>query len=476
MKQNHHHTNFIFPRYVILCIAGFILTSCASLRSYETPVGDISEDLTFRTDELPEDSLSMADFSWRDMFQDEQLQGYIEQALDSNMDVRIAMKNIDIAESYLAQAKVNTLPTLSVGPDVTYQTSSLNTQFGQIIGERQHLVQYTLGIQSSWEADIWGKLKSQQKSAVATHLSSIAGHHAVTSQLVANLASAYYQLLALDEQQELLEDYVAYRSDYIETSKALKEAGMVTEVAVKQAEAQLLNVQSQLVSVEYNMQVQENYIRYLMGESPGSIERTDLESTVISADMKAGYPIQLLENRPDVRMAEFDFMAAFEESNAARMQFYPSFTISASTGLQSIDFEDILSPESFLASVVGGLTQPIFNKRQIRTNYEVRLSQEEIAFLNWRDAILQGVQEVSNALANYENQSEIADLKLQEFETYEIATNYSQDLVNNGMGNYLEVILANENALNARLQYIQARLGQLNSQVTLYRALGGGWQ
>lgn len=463
-------------KWLLVFISAAILTSCASLRTYETPLDEVSRNLTFRTDKLPEDSLSLADFSWRDVFQDEILQEHIAQALDSNLDVRVALRNIEIADSYLKQARVNTLPTLTAGPDVTYQTSSLNTQFGRIIGERVHLIQYTLGLQSSWEADIWGKLKSQQKSAVANHLSSVAGHQAVISQLVANLASSYYQLLALDAQKKLMENYVEYRTDYIETSRALKEAGIVTEVAVKQAEAQLLNVQSQLVSVEYEVEVQENYMNYLMGQSPGTLQRTDLETTEISADMEAGYPIQLLENRPDVRMAEFEFMSAFEQSNSARAEFYPSFTISASTGLQSIDFEDIISPESFLASVVGGLAQPIFNKRQIRTNYEVRLSQEEIAYFNWRDAILNGVQEVSNALAAYESQSEIVNLKEEEYENYQIATEYSQELVNNGMGNYLEVIIANENALNARLNYIQARLGQLNSQVQLYRALGGGWR
>lgn len=465
-----------FQTILYIAVAAITFSSCASLRTYESPVEEVTENLTFRTDELPEDSLSIAEFSWQDIFEDAQLQSYISQALNNNIDVRIALENIEIANAYLAQARVNTLPSLNVSPEVSYSTSSLNTQFGQIIGERQHLVQYTLGLQSSWEADIWGKLKSQQRSAVATQLASIAGHQAVTSQLVSNLANAYYELLALDAQKQIFEDYVNYRTEYISTSEALKEAGTVTEVAVQQAEAQLLNVQSQLVNVDYQIEVQENYIQYLLGNSPGTLERSSLETTNITADMETGFAIQLLENRPDVRLAEFDFMTAFEQTNAAKAQFYPSLTISANTGLQSIDFEDLISPESFLASVVGGLAQPIFNKRQIRTNYEVSLSQEEIAYLNWRDALLTGVQEVSNALAAYDSQSQIVSLKEQEYERYATATEFSQELVNNGLGNYLEVIIANENALNARLSYIQAKLAQLNSQVQLYRALGGGWR
>ena len=465
-----------FQTILYIAVAAITFSSCASLRTYESPVEEVTENLTFRTDELPEDSLSIAEFSWQDIFEDAQLQSYISQALNNNIDVRIALENIEIANAYLAQARVNTLPSLNVSPEVSYSTSSLNTQFGQIIGERQHLVQYTLGLQSSWEADIWGKLKSQQRSAVATQLASIAGHQAVTSQLVSNLANAYYELLALDAQKQIFEDYVTYRTEYISTSEALKEAGTVTEVAVQQAEAQLLNVQSQLVNVDYQIEVQENYIQYLLGNSPGTLERSSLETTNITADMETGFAIQLLENRPDVRLAEFDFMTAFEQTNAAKAQFYPSLTISANTGLQSIDFEDLISPESFLASVVGGLAQPIFNKRQIRTNYEVSLSQEEIAYLNWRDALLTGVQEVSNALAAYDSQSQIVSLKEQEYERYATATEFSQELVNNGLGNYLEVIIANENALNAKLSYIQAKLAQLNSQVQLYRALGGGWR
>ncbi len=463
-------------KIIILLMVVFVLSGCKTLRPYQSPAQKEVLNLSFRRDELPQDSLSMADFRWREVFPDSLLQIYIQQVLDSNLDIRVALVNIEIAQAYFNQAQANNQPIVTFNPDVTYSTNSLNTQFGQIIGHRQHLTQYTTRFQASWEADVWGKFKTQRQAVAANQLTTISGHQAISAQLVAEVAIGYYQLLALDEQKKIMQEYVKSRSNYIEVTKALKAAGTLTEVAVKQSEAQLLNIQSQLVKVAYDIEVQENYIRFLMGLSPGSLRRSVLDSTKISEKIQYGVPMQLLENRPDVRMAEFAFMTAFHQSNAARLEFYPSFTISANTGLQSIDIEKLFSPTSLLATVVGGLAQPILNRRQIKTNYNVKLLQENISYLNWKKTVLQGTREVANILKFYESQTKIAELKQAEYEKYLQAIDFSQSLVQNGMGNYLEVILANEAALNTRLQYIQARLNRLNAQVQLYRALGGGWK
>ncbi|MCB0516830.1 MAG: efflux transporter outer membrane subunit [Chitinophagales bacterium] len=452
------------------------LPACKVLTPYHTPSEKLTKALKYRLDVAPADSTSLADFSWKEIFADTLLQAYISKALSENIDVRIALKNMEIAEAYLQQANVNIAPTVALNPTITYSTSSLNTQFGQLIGERRHLFQYGVGLQMNWEIDIWGKLLSERKAVAADYMRSVAGQQAVASQVVASLATAYFQLMAYDEQRDILLQNIDYRAQYITTSKALKEAGLLTEVAVKQAEAQLLNVKSRLLTTDYLIKTQENYLHLLMGESPDTLLRSKLSQTEISANIQTAYPIQLLANRPDVRAAEFELIKAFELTNVAQAQFYPSLTITGSTGLQSIDLDKLFSLHSIFANIVGGLTQPIFNQKRIRSNLAVRKSSEEIAYLNFRKSLLTATQEVSNALAAFETQSNIAALKQREYETFALATQFSEDLVNNGLGNYLDIILANERALNAQLEYIQARYAQLSAQVQLYRALGGGWR
>jgi multidrug efflux system outer membrane protein len=462
------------PIYLLFALA-LALFSCASPKTYQRP-DSVYDGLRYRLDAMPQDSQSVATYDWDKVFSDNYLQQYIQAALDSNLDARIAIKNIEIASNYLYQAKAINQPTLSAGPSITYQTNSLNTQIGKILGERQHLVQFNLDVRASWELDAWGKLKSQQKAVAAEYMQSVAAHQALQSQLVAEVATAYYQLLALDAQRAVLDSFAGYRQKFIETSRALKDAGLVTEVAVKQAEAQLLNVQGQIVAIGYQTSVRENYLNMLMGASPGAVERSKLADIPPGFETAVGYPVQLLSTRPDVRAAEFNLVRTFELTNAARAAFYPTISLGANTGLQSVDLDKLFSLNSIFASVVGSLAQPLLDKRNIKTQHLVRENQQQIAYLGFRDVLLGATHEVSNALAALDAQTKIVALKQAEKKTYALATQYSEDLVANGLGNYLEIILANERTLSAELDYIQATLGQLQAQVQLYRALGGGWQ
>ena len=214
----------------------------------------------------------------------------------------------------------------------------------------------------------------------------------------------------------------------------------------------------------------------LLGESPREIERSQLDQQKITARLTTGYPVQLLRNRPDVIAAEYNLINAFELTNVARSNFYPSLSISASAGLQSLELDNLFSANSLFSNVIGSITQPLFNGRRIRTQYEVAQSQQEQAFLNFRGAILNAGKEVSDALYSFEAAGEKIELEAKQYEAYQSATTLSEELLNNGMINYLEVLTARENALNARLGLIDAKFNQLNSTVELYKALGGGWQ
>ncbi len=462
-------------KYIILLVSIFALQSCFVAKYYQRP-NDILNEQYFRTDNIQQDSLSIANLSWKDVFTDQTLSQYIDQALENNLDVRIALQNIEVANAYLKQGKAAYFPTLNANASYSYSTPSLNSMSGQAMTERDYFDQYDLSASLSWEADIWGKIRSSKRAASATYLQTIAAHQAIKSNLVAGLASTYYQLLAMDEQKRLVLETIANREQSLETIVALKDAGSVTEVAVKQTEAQLISAKSMLLDIENNIKLLENTFSILLGETPQNIERSTLSEQEINVDLNIGVPIQLLSNRPDVMAAEYALINSFELTNAARSSFYPSLRLTANGGLQSLDFDDFFNTNSLFASIVGSLTQPIFNGRQIRTQYEVSKAQQEAALLNYKQSILLASKDVSDALYTYTTNEQKAILKQLEYEAYQEATLYSEELLNYGMANYLEVLTARENALNAQLNVINSNLGKLNAIVQLYKAVGGGWR
>ena len=462
-------------KIILIFFVSFLVISCHTRQNYQR-ANDVVDEKLFRTDALPKDSLSMANLSWKEIFTDAVLQKHIAKALENNLDIRIALQNIASAEAYLKQSKAAYQPTISVGPDYSFNTSSLNTQFGQIVGERRYINQFDITANLGWELDLWGKLKGQEKAQYAAYLSSVAAHQNVKSNLVASIATAYYQLLTFDEQKKIFSNTIEIRKKNLETTKALKEAGIVSEVAVQQSEALVYNAEASLVTLDVQIQLLENTISLLMGEPSHAIERTSLSTQNFALNTDVGYPSALLANRPDVKQAEFNLINAFELTNAAKAQFYPSLKITGSTGVQSVDIDKLFSANSVFANVLVGLAQPILNKRQIRTNYEVSLANQERAYLNFRKTILNAGNEVSDALKMYNAQDQFIAFKKKELSAYDKSVEFSQELVNYGMANYLEVLNANVNKLNAEINIANAQYTKLQAGVELYRALGGGWR
>ncbi|UWX61967.1 TolC family protein [Chryseobacterium oranimense] len=451
------------------------VTSCMARKEYERPKNVVDEKL-FRTDMLPSDSTTIANVSWKEIFTDPILQKHISKALDNNLDIRIALQSINSAEAYLKQSKAAYEPSLTVGPGYSFQTQSLNTQTGQLFGERRYINQLDITASLGWEADLWGKLKAQEKAQLATYLGTVAAHKAVKSDLVASIASAYYQLLTFDDQKRIITETIAVREKNLETTKALKVAGTVTEVAVQQSEALVFNAKSLLIDMDTQIQLLENTMSLLMGEPSHTIERSTLRSQQVPIDLKLGYPAQLLANRPDVMRAEYNLMNTFELTNAAKAQFYPTLKITGNGGIQSLDIDHLFSVNSLFASVVGGLAQPILNRRAIKTNYEVSLANQETAYLNFRKTVLTAGKEVSDAIRVFSVQDSFIELKQKELNAYKNSVEYSQELVNYGMANYLEVLNASVNSLNAELNISNAEYSKMKAAVELYQALGGGWK
>ena len=459
-------------KLIVLLTAPLLLQSCFVAKNYSRP--ELETESLYRTDQLPQDSISMANVSWKDLFNDEQLKSYIAQGLENNLDIRIALQNVVAAESYLKQGKAGYYPTLSGTASFTRTKNSGNSQFGSFF--TRPLEQYELSGSLSWEADVWGKIRSNKRAYGASYLQSVAAHQAVKTNLVSGIASTYYQLMALDKQREIAEQTLEARKSSLETTQALKDAGQVTEVAVKQTEAQVHTTEIILINLKNNIKLLENAFCILLGEPAHEVQRGRLDDQSIDSDLKTGVPYLLLANRPDVMRAEYGLINAFELTNVAKSSMYPSLKLTANGGFQSLEFENWLDASSLFSQLIGSLTEPIFNGRRLRTQMEVAKAQQEQALLSYKKTLLTAGREVSDALYTYNAESEKLTARSKELEAYSTAEDYSEELLNNGLANYLEVLTARQNALNSELSYVDSQYGQLNAIVELYRALGGGWK
>ncbi|WP_282053793.1 TolC family protein [Maribacter luteus] len=460
-------------KLILVAFLPLLLQSCFVAKTYERTT--IETENLFRTDQLPKDSVSFASVSYKDLFTDEYLKGYIEKGLENNLDIRIALQNINAAEAYVKQGKMGYFPTLNASATATRTArNSENGQFGSFFTEPYNQFDITGAL--SWEADIWGKIRSNKRASDASYLQTVAAHKAVKTDLVANIAATYYQILALDQQIKVTEETIINRSKSLETIKDLKEAGQANQVGVDQTAAQLYSAQSQLLDLKNSLFIAENSLSLLLGEEPQSYPRSSLEDQTLANEMKLGVPSLLLRNRPDILQAEYALVNSFELTNVARSNFYPSITLSASSGFQSLELDNWIDSSSIFANLVGGLTQPIFNGRKVRTAYEVSKANQEQALLNFKKTLLVAGKEVSEALYDYNISLEKEAYISKQVVALRRAEDNSQELLNSGYLTYLDLLTARENALNAELNLVSNKLSQLSATVELYRSLGGGWQ
>lgn len=464
-------------RILILVSAGIIAQSCLVAKDPQKP--DVKAENLYRTEVVAQDTTSMADIAWDKMFTDPVLQQHIKKGLQNNFDIRIAIQNIVAAEASLKQGKAGYFPTLSLGADWTHQEMSKNSQIGRVIsgtGGSTNTDQYQVTGTFAWEADVWGKIRSNKRAFNAAYLQTIAANQAVKTQVITNIASLYYQLLSLDAQLKVAEKTLINRSESVETILALKDAGSVNEVGVKQTEAQKYATELIIEDLKNNIVLLENALSIQMGEASHKIERGTFESQSLNPEIKLGVSTQLLRNRPDVVAAEFGLVNAFELTNVARSNFYPQLRITATGGLQSIELKDWFSTNSLFATVVSGLTQPLFNGRQIRTRYEISKAQHEQAYVKFEQTLITASKEVSDALAQYNNETKKLTIREKQVDALGKAADYSDELLEYGLVNYLEVLTAKDNALNSELNLLDNKYKQYVAIINLYKALGGGWR
>lgn len=461
--------------YMLFGLMMISVSSCYVSKKYQRPSMATSD--LFRTDQLMDsaslvmDSISMAEVSWQNFFSDDLLKGYIQQGLDSNLDIRIALKNIDAAAAFVKQGKATYEPTLTGSLTYSHIRNSKSSKIPQ-----RDVDNFGLGVNASYEPDIWGKIHSQDKAFVAAYLQTVEAHNAVKSRLIASIATLYYQLMAVDNQVAIAKQSILSRDSSLQTTKALMQSGQLTAVAVKQTEAQLYEAQLLLLSLQQQKRIFENAFCLLLNQPAHAVVRNSLADQEVTTPLRLGVTSALLANRPDVRQAEFVLINAFELTNMAKSNFYPSLTITAGTGFQSADIEKWVGLNAIFANVAGGLVQPILNRRQIKTAYEVAKAKQAQALFNYQKILLAAGNDVSNALFNYQTEVQSIDIIEREYTALRTAVDYSNQLLLNGLANYLEVLTARQSALMAELNLVNARLGHLIAVVDLYQALGGGWR
>jgi NodT family efflux transporter outer membrane factor (OMF) lipoprotein len=460
-------------KIAVLVATATVMQSCFVAKEYDRP--ELKTENLYRNEIVSTDTISLANVAWENVFTDPILQGYIKKGLENNLDIKIAMQNIAAAEASMKQGKAGYFPTLSAGADWTHQELSKNSQFGALLQDRS-TDQYQFTGSLSWEADIWGKIRSNKRAVNAAYLQTTAANQAVKTQLIANIAATYYQLLSVDAQIKLAEKTLVNRNQSVETIVALKKAGNVTEVGVKQTEAQKYATEIIIADLKNSIIILENTMSILMGEGSAKIERSTFESQSIQPKITLGVPATLLRNRPDVIAAEYNLISNFEQTNVAKSNFYPTLKLTATGGLQSIDLKEWFSANSIFANIVTGLTQPIFNQRQIKTRFEIAKANQEKAYLQFEQSLLTAGKEVSDALAQYNNETYKLTVREKQVDALNKATDYSDELLTYGLANYLEVLTVKDNALNAELSLIDNKFQQYKAIIQLYRALGGGWQ
>ena len=438
------------------------LSGCHIYRTYERP--ELSGvDSLYRVPAMTEDTMSLADFSWKELFTDTVLQQLIEKGIANNTDLNIARLKVREAEALLTSSKLAYLPSVSLTPQGTIKSIEGNSPTKT----------YNLAASADWELDIFGRLTNAKREAKAVLEQSQAYKQAVQTQLIATIANSYYTLLMLDKQLDISKRTAEIWAENLRVMKALKKAGQTTEMAVAQIEASKLSVDASLLSLEQQITEVENSLSSLLGVVPQRIDRSTLDMQSFPDTLSVGVPLQLLQRRPDVRQSEAALAESFYTTNRAYSAFYPAITLSGSAGWTNAAGAIISNPGEWLFSAVGSLVQPLFNRGQNIANLKVAKARQEEALLTFRQTLLNAGTEVNDALLQWQVARRRLDLDRQQIISLQSAVRSSE--MRHSSQNYLEVLTARQTLLDAELSAVSDRFEEIQGVINLYHALGGGY-
>jgi len=449
-----------------------VLPSCKVTRDYKRPELNLPQ--SFGTEVLSNGKDSILEIPhYAVFFQQKELVQLLDSVMANNPDLLIAAHNMLASQAALKSVKLNYLPDLNLQINTGVQRLSQNSMMGSFANNLL-FQDYTLAPALSWEIDFWGKLKRQREEALADYLSQGEMRRALRVQLVAQAATAYYDLLSLDEQLDIARKVEQLMDSTLSILKTQFEVGEVNSLAVKQAEAQLAETRALIPEINASIRARENALRALAGNYPGKIERSGSSFRTFDHDLKTGVPVDLLANRPDVKQSELLLQAADARVGIAKANFYPSLKITAQGGLNSIIASQwFMIPASLFGNAAAGLTQPLFYRRSIRSAYQQALQNREAAVQSFRKSVVGAVEEVSTAMSNLEyigtQSQEVGKRKAAMSEAIDDA----QFLYVNGEANYLEVLAVQQSYFQAELTHTAIKLKEINAYIALYKSIGG---
>lgn len=470
------------PRPLLAALSVALLAACAvpplPVEPRE-PDRAVPERYTTAPAEPAPDAVDI-DVDWTEFF-DPQLRALIESALRDNQELNILALEVGISEAEVRARRGELLPRLGVGAGVGIEKVGEFTSQGQadeVNDVPEHLKDYMAGFFATWEVDIWNKLRDATKAATFRYLASIEGRRFAVTRLVAEIAHSYYELLALDSQLVVLRQNIAIQQDALEVVRLQKQAARVTELAVQRFEAEVLKNQSARFDIQQRIVETENRINFLLGRFPQHVDRpTDGFLDLAPRDVASGVPTQLLENRPDVREAEFRLAAAELDVGVARARFYPTLEIGAGAGYQAYTLGHLKeSPESIFYGVSVDVFAPLLNRAGIAALYASAGAQQMQAVHAYERAILGAYNEVAAQLAMIDNLDQSFALRERQVARLDASIEVSAKLFTSARADYMEVLLTRREALNAQMELIETKLARLDAAVSLYQALGGGWR
>lgn len=450
-----------------MCLAA-LMSSCHIYKSYDRPetidASGIYRDPASAVDTLAADTANMGNLPWKEIFRDAKLQALIEEGLSKNVDIQAAALRVQEAKVMLTAAKLSYLPSINLAPQGTATS----------MGGSNYVKAYQLPVSASWEIDLFGKILNTKRGQKVAYEQSKYAEQAVRSQIICGIANVYYSLLMLDRQVEITTETAAIYKENVRAMEAMKIAGMTTEAAVAQMRAASHQVEASLLDLKRQVRETENSLAVLLARTPQTVERGTLAEQVMPGELAAGVPMQLLENRPDVKMAEMTLAAAYYTTNSARAAFYPGLNITGLAGWTNGSGVTVVNPGEFMLQALASLAQPIFNNGKLIANLKVSKAEEKIAQMNYQQTILEAGKEVSDALFLFDTQTKKLAEDRGQVEQLDKAVTYTNALFQSGEATYLEVLTSQQNLLSAQLSEVADNFQRIQAVINLYSALGGG--
>lgn len=451
----------------VMCVAA-MMSSCHIYKAYDRPeaitTSGIYRDPASATDTLASDTTNMGNLPWKEIFRDAKLQALIEEGLNNNVDVQAAALRVKEAKVMLTSAKLSYLPSINIAPQGTATS----------MDDGNYVKAYTLPAVASWEFDLFGKILNSKRGQKVAYQKSQYAQQAVRSSIICGIANVYYSLLMLDRQVAITTETSDIYKENVRVMEAMKNAGMTTEAGVAQMRAASNQIDASLIDLKRQVRETENSLAILLGRTPQTIERTTLDEQVMPEKLMAGVPLQLLENRPDVKMAEMTLATAYYSTNQARAAFYPGLTITGTAGWTNGSNISVSNPGVFLMQAMASLAQPIFNKGKLIANLKVTKAEEKIAQMNYQQTILKAGKEVSDALFLFDCQNKKLENDKVRVEQLNKAVIATKALFQSASATYLEVLTSQQSLLSAQLSEVADNFQRIQAVINLYSAVGGG--